>query len=125
MDSSFRMGNWAKENEEVWRKVVAKYGGDVAAFSYGTWDFVDWALGKAWSTVGSVSKARKFGWTRYDDTYDTYVETFRAFENVGILPSSDTWNGPKTPERTTELAPNPRTAALARREKTKALQADS
>lgn len=80
------MVEWAKENKGVWQSVVAKHGGHPEAFQWGTWDFFDWMIGKAWSTIGSVSKARKFGWTRYDDTYDAWIETFRSFENAGILP---------------------------------------
>lgn len=86
MANNFSMVDWAKENKDVWQGVVTKHGGHPDAFQWGTWDFFDWWVGKAWSTIGSVSKARKFGWMRYDDTYDTWVETFRSFENAGILP---------------------------------------
>lgn len=48
-----------------------------------------YSTGKGWNTTSTMSKARKFGYTRYDDTYDTWVETFRAFENAGILPHRD------------------------------------
>ena len=80
------MEEWAKDKKPVWEKVVASYGGNPEAFDWGTWKFFNWSLGKAWVTIGTVAKARKFGWTRYDDTFDTWVETFHAFENAGILP---------------------------------------
>jgi hypothetical protein len=35
----------------------------------------------------STTKARKFGWTRYDDSYDAWIETVRTFENARVLPS--------------------------------------
>lgn len=35
----------------------------------------------------SIAKARKFGWNRYDDTEQTLYQTFRTFENAGILPA--------------------------------------
>ncbi|KAH6995543.1 hypothetical protein BKA56DRAFT_471695 [Ilyonectria sp. MPI-CAGE-AT-0026] len=112
MANNFRMEDWAKDKKHIWERVVAKYGGSAEAFDWGTWQFVDWALGKAWSTLSSVSKARKFGWMRSDDTYDTYVETFNAFENAGILPFCGPYN----------LASNPADAALIRRSKIKAIQ---
>ncbi|GAB1217438.1 hypothetical protein ATERTT37_006677 [Aspergillus terreus] len=78
---------WAKDKREVWERVVKKYGGSVSAFDYGTWGFFSWATGKSWLTISSVSKARKFGWKRFDNTTDTWFETYQAFENAGILPS--------------------------------------
>ena len=86
MANNFLMTEWAKDKKEVWERVVAKYGGNPKAFDWGTWDFFDWAIGKAWLTIGSVSKARRLGWSRYDDTYDAWIQTFRAFENAGVLP---------------------------------------
>lgn len=80
------MGDWAKDKCEVWHRIVEKHGGDKEAFEWGTWDFFDWATGKNWPTISSMSKARAYGWNRHDDTYDTFTETFRAFENAGILP---------------------------------------
>lgn len=87
MTHSFRMADWAQGKKEVWQRIAAKYGGHPDAFDWGTWDFFDWALGKAWYTIGSISKARKFGWKRYDDSLDAWTQTFRSFENAGILPT--------------------------------------
>lgn len=80
------MGDWAKDKKPVWEKVCEQYGGSKEAFDWGTWGFFDWAVGKAWPTISSISKARKFGWHRHDDTFETWIETFRTFENAGILP---------------------------------------
>lgn len=82
------MSDWAKDKKPVWETICDKYGGTKDAFDWGTWDFFDWAIGKAWPTLLSINKARKFGWTRHDDTFETWVETFRSFENAGILPSN-------------------------------------
>ncbi|KAF4304808.1 putative nucleoside-diphosphate-sugar epimerase protein [Botryosphaeria dothidea] len=86
MEQSFKMGNWAKDKKPVWESICKKYGGNPEAFDWGTWWFMDWAVGKSWPTISSVNKARKMGWQRYDDTYETWIETFRSFENAGILP---------------------------------------
>lgn len=113
MEHSFRMKDWAKDKKQVWERVVAKHGGNPEAFDWATWDFFDWALGKAWCTVSSVSKARKFGWKRFDDSYDTYVETFHVFENAGVLPNSNNWHGLQLPEKPV-TSPNPGDLAIAR-----------
>ena len=84
--NEFRMADWASDKREIWEKVCEKYGGSKDAFDCGTWGFFDWSIGKAWPTISSISKARKFGWNRYDDTFETWCETFRMFANAGILP---------------------------------------
>lgn len=80
------MSDWAADKRPVWKRICAKYGGSEAAFDCGTWGFFDWSVGKAWPTTSSISKARRFGWNRYDDTYETWCETFRTFANAGMLP---------------------------------------
>jgi len=80
------MANWAEDKKAVWEKVCDKYGGSREAFDWGTWGFFDWSIGKAWPTISSISKARKFGWNRYDHTFETWVETFKTFANAGVLP---------------------------------------
>ncbi|KAJ5161864.1 hypothetical protein N7492_007256 [Penicillium capsulatum] len=79
--------DWAKDKQAVWGQIVSKYGGQNDAFDWGTWDLFNWASGKSWPTISSMNKARKFGWTRYDKTLDTWIETYRAFEEAGVLPS--------------------------------------
>ncbi|KAF3349230.1 hypothetical protein VD0002_g1134 [Verticillium dahliae] len=113
MEHNFLMTEWAKDKAPIWKRAVEKHGGNPEAFNWGTWDFFDWAVGKAWLTIGSVSKARKFGWTRYDDTYDTYIETFRSFENAGILPLTVEQQSLPADTRA-KLAPHPGDAVAAR-----------
>lgn len=88
MESQIKMVEWAKDKKPVWERVVAKNGGSSEAFDWATWDILDWGLGESWLAITTVAKARKFGWTRFDDTYDTWIETFRSFENAGVLPMS-------------------------------------
>ncbi|KAL2786973.1 hypothetical protein BJX66DRAFT_328211 [Aspergillus keveii] len=81
------MVEWAKNKRPVWERIVAKYGGEVEAFDWATWGFFNWATGKSWLTISSINKARKFGWHRSDNTFDTWIETYRSFENTGVIPS--------------------------------------
>ncbi|PYI15340.1 NAD-dependent epimerase/dehydratase [Aspergillus violaceofuscus CBS 115571] len=87
LSNEIDMVEWAKDKQEVWERVVQEYGGKVEAFGWGTWGFFNWATGKSWLTISSINKARKMGWTRHDKTFDTWIETFRSFENAGVLPS--------------------------------------
>ena len=83
------MIEWAKDKREIWERVVARYGGKADAFDWGTWGFFNWATGKSWLTISSMNKAREFGWNRNDRTLDTWIETYRSFENAGVMPSLD------------------------------------
>ncbi|GIZ43046.1 hypothetical protein CKM354_000629000 [Cercospora kikuchii] len=87
MANEFRMSEWAADKKPVWDRICDKYGGSKDAFGSGTWGYFDWAVGKTWPTTMSITKARKFGWNRYDDTEENYYETFRTFANAGVLPS--------------------------------------
>lgn len=71
MAIGFSLTDWAADKREVWHRVCDKYGGDKDAFEWGTWYFFDWSLGRAWTTLSSITKARRLGWNRYDDSYDT------------------------------------------------------
>lgn len=49
---------------------------------------VSWAsyvLGRNYSCVASMSKARKLGWTGYADTWDEFEHTFQELEKVRML----------------------------------------
>lgn len=84
------MIEWAKDKKPYWEAICKKYGGNPDAFDWGTWGFFDWSLGKAWPTIGTNNKARKYGWTRVDDTVETLYKTFKSFEHAGILPAGRT-----------------------------------
>jgi hypothetical protein len=42
-------------------------------------------MGRDWSCVGSMTKARKLGWTGYSDTWDKLEETFQVLEKEGAF----------------------------------------
>lgn len=79
---------WAKDKREAWNRVVEKYGGKHEVFDWAAWGHLSWGMGRAWSTLLSVGKARKFGWKRYDDTFEAWTKTYKSLENAGILPSA-------------------------------------
>ncbi|KAJ5599272.1 NAD(P)-binding protein [Penicillium hetheringtonii] len=82
---------WAKRADvnQVWGKLRDQYGLDQKAWEKATWDFLTFVLGRDWSCIGSMSKARKLGWTGYADTWDELVDTFERLEKEGILPPLD------------------------------------
>ncbi|PYI00171.1 NAD(P)-binding protein [Aspergillus ellipticus CBS 707.79] len=82
---------WARRSDvnEAWGKLRDKYGLDQKAWEKATWDFLTFVLGRDWSCVGSMSKARKLGWTGYADTWEELEETFEVLEKEGVLPPVD------------------------------------
>ncbi|ODM23086.1 hypothetical protein SI65_00675 [Aspergillus cristatus] len=79
---------WSQRDDvkEAWKKVQSKYDLDEDAWDKATWDFLTFALGREWGCVGNVNKARKLGWTDYEDTWDSFEHAFRMLEEGGVLP---------------------------------------
>ncbi|CAG8932898.1 unnamed protein product [Penicillium salamii] len=79
---------WAKRLDvnQAWVKLRERYGLDQHAWDKATWNFLTMTLGRDWSCVGSMSKARKLGWTGYADTWDELEDTFKILESEGVLP---------------------------------------
>lgn len=82
---------WAKREDvnKAWVVLRDKYSLDQHAWEKATWNFLVMTLGRDWSCVGSMSKARKLGWTGYADTWDELEDTFQILERKGILPPLD------------------------------------
>jgi len=79
---------WAEDPKVVgaWEKLRDKYGLDKDAFSGASWGFLTFVLGREYSCVASMSKARKMGWNGYEDTWDSFEQVFDRLEQAKILP---------------------------------------
>ncbi|KAI1387587.1 NAD(P)-binding protein [Hypoxylon trugodes] len=79
---------WAKRPEVVkaWETLRDRYGLDQGSWDGATWDFSTFVLGRNYSLIGSMSKARKLGWTGYADTWDEFQRTFKELEDAKMLP---------------------------------------
>lgn len=86
---------WAKRKDvnEAWAKLRDKYNLDQCGWDTATWDFLTFALGRDWSCVATMSKARRLGWNGYADTWEELEDTFRVLETEGILPPVDKLRG--------------------------------
>ncbi|KAF4769852.1 hypothetical protein HAV15_011501 [Penicillium sp. str.  len=84
------MLEWAKDKRPVWESIVAKNGGDPDAFQLDSFALMNWYITPSVMKsplISTVRKARSLGWTRHDDTYDTWLKTFKSYQNAGVLPS--------------------------------------
>jgi hypothetical protein len=79
---------WAKKLEVVkaWESLRDKHELDQGAWDNATWEFLTFLIGRNYSCVASMSKARKMGWTGYRDTWDEFDKAFNDLEEAKILP---------------------------------------
>lgn len=82
------LGEWAKDKKAVWEAICDKYACPQAKTTWdaGTWGFQDWVFQRTWSATLSVSKARKFGWTGYLDSYESFTHAIDQFVRLGQIP---------------------------------------
>ncbi|KAH7104652.1 NAD dependent epimerase/dehydratase family protein [Auriculariales sp. MPI-PUGE-AT-0066] len=78
---------WAEKPEvkEAWAR-VAKRQGLHDEFGQATWFFINFVLGRNYDLIISMSKARKMGWTGYEDSWESFEHTFDALEADKLLP---------------------------------------
>ncbi|KAH0339896.1 NAD dependent epimerase/dehydratase family protein, partial [Aureobasidium melanogenum] len=98
VEAKIDLSKWAQRAEvkEAWKKLSEREGLDASAFDNATWMFLNFVLGRNFDLVISMSKARKAGWTGYQDTWES-IEG--ALERVDYFNSGKVeQNGYKTPE---------------------------
>jgi hypothetical protein len=83
------LASWAARPEvkDAWARLAARENLDEAAFGEGTFGFANFVLGRSYSIVCSMSKARRLGWTGYVDTWEAYEKTFDELERERIIPA--------------------------------------
>ncbi|KAK5634664.1 hypothetical protein RRF57_010377 [Xylaria bambusicola] len=79
---------WAKRPEVVkaWETLRDRYNLDQVAWDNATWTFLNFLLGREYSCVASMSKARKMGFHEYADTWDEFKHTLQELEAAKMLP---------------------------------------
>ncbi|KAI0483598.1 NAD(P)-binding protein [Xylaria cf. heliscus] len=79
---------WAQRPEVVkaWESLRDKHGLDQGVWDNATWGFVNFLLGREYSCVASMSKARKMGFNKYADTWDEFQHTLKELEMAEMLP---------------------------------------
>ena len=75
-----------KDVKEAWEVLVREHGLEKEALEKATWGFLGFVLGRDYPVVVSMSKARRFGWTGYIDSWDALEECLDELETEKILP---------------------------------------
>lgn len=91
LQQEFRLVDWAQQDDDkksVWERMCDEAGipEAKASFEAGCWSTLDALFQRTWSTTLSMNKARKFGWTGFADSFESFVHAFeRLSENSEIL----------------------------------------
>ena len=80
---------WAAREDvkAAWARVAEREGLERDAFEHATWGFLGFVLGRNFDVVISMSKARKAGWTGYQDTWEAFEATLKVLEAAKVLPA--------------------------------------
>lgn len=79
---------WSQRDDvkKAWESLAEREGLDKSAFEKATWGFLGFVLGRNYDLVISMSKARKFGWQGYVDTWEALDVCFGELEEEKSLP---------------------------------------
>ncbi|KAJ9654477.1 hypothetical protein H2198_006486 [Neophaeococcomyces mojaviensis] len=81
---------WAtNEKRKVWDRLCddMKCPEAKGTWDAGTWQYQDWVFGRTWSATLSMSKARRYGYKGYVDSFEAFVETFEKMKKLKQIPS--------------------------------------
>ena len=74
-----------KEVKEAWERLAKRDGLEMDAFEKGTWGFGDFVFGRQFQISASMTKARKLGWTGYQDTFEGFAKVFDRLKKEKII----------------------------------------
>ncbi|KAI0968217.1 NAD(P)-binding protein [Xylaria arbuscula] len=79
---------WAQRPEVVkaWESLRDRHDLDQGIWDNATWAFLNFLLGREYSCVASMSKARRMGFTKYADTWVEFQHTLKELEAAEMLP---------------------------------------
>ena len=89
MEQKIDLVKWSQREDvqEAWKKLAERDGLEKDAFEKATWGFLGFVLGRNYGLVISMSKARRFGWTGYVDSWDALAECLDELEQEKVLPA--------------------------------------
>jgi hypothetical protein len=75
-----------KEVKEAWNKLAERDGLEKDVLEKATWGFLGFVLGRNYDVVMSMSKARKYGWTGYIDSWESLEASFDELAKEKMIP---------------------------------------
>jgi len=84
------LADWATvEKKKAWEELCDDAGCPEAKHTWyaGTWQYQDWVFGRTWSATLDMSKARKYGYKGYVNSYQAFTETFGRMRELKQIPA--------------------------------------
>ena len=87
VQKKFDLVEWSQRDEakKAWLKPAEREGLEKEAFEGATWVFLDSVLGRSFDIVTSVSKARKAGWTGFQNYWNAPSEWMNELVDEKVL----------------------------------------
>ncbi|EJD55545.1 NAD dependent epimerase/dehydratase family protein [Auricularia subglabra TFB-10046 SS5] len=88
VEQRMNLVKWAQHEDikSAWSVIAQREGLQKDALEKATWPFAAFVLGRSFDLVISMSKARKAGWTGYQDTWEAFDGVFGELEAAKIVP---------------------------------------
>ncbi|EWZ27944.1 uncharacterized protein FOBCDRAFT_241462 [Fusarium oxysporum Fo47] len=88
IDQSIDLVKWSQQTDvkQAWKELSKRDGLDENALEKATWGFLGFVWGRNYDLIMSMSKARRFGWSEYLDTWESLCKTFDQLEATKVLP---------------------------------------
>lgn len=88
VEGKIDLSKWSQKPEvkEAWQKLAKEHNLEEDAFEKATWGFLNFVFGRNFNLVISMSKARKAGWTGYEDTWTGISESLDGLVKEKVLP---------------------------------------
>jgi len=87
-DKGFSIQEHMKNKEDVWRKIVQKYGlHDIEFSKVNAFSFLEQMLIREWDEVSNINKVEKYGFRCHNDTDQVFLNYFNSLKNMMVIPS--------------------------------------
>lgn len=88
VQQDFSLDDWSRGKRVVWDELCDKAGVPEAKATWdsATWKYQDWVFMRSWSATLSMTKARRFGWTGYVDSYESITTVFDKLKELKQIP---------------------------------------
>jgi hypothetical protein len=89
VEQKIELVKWSQRSDvkSAWDRMAKREGLEKEAFEKATWGFLGFVFGRNFNIVISMNKAKKAGWTGWEDTWDSLNTAFDELVGEKVLPA--------------------------------------